>query len=85
MSHDPSTNTTPAAPSNFLRGIIDADTAEYRWIDFDLKQDVSDFDLWSIGNIISYALAKGIITFSAVLKNTEYPESIRASLVAEDS
>lgn len=26
MSHDPSTNTTPAAPSNFLRGIIDADT-----------------------------------------------------------
>ena len=26
MSHDPSTNTTPAAPSNFLRGIIDAYT-----------------------------------------------------------
>ena len=26
MSHDPSTNTTPATPSNFLRGIIDADT-----------------------------------------------------------
>ncbi len=26
MSHDPNTTTTPAAPSNFLRGIIDADT-----------------------------------------------------------
>jgi len=26
MSHDPSATTTPAAPSNFLRGIIDADT-----------------------------------------------------------
>ena len=26
MSHDPNTTTTPAAPSTFLRGIIDADT-----------------------------------------------------------
>ncbi|MFW5701903.1 MAG: serine/threonine protein kinase, partial [Bacteroidota bacterium] len=40
--------------------IIESGTKDYRWIDFDLKQDVRDFDLWSIGNILSYTVGKGI-------------------------
>lgn len=65
--------------------IIDVETDKYRWIDFDLKQDVTDFDLWSIGNIISYAVAKGIKTFKSVLKSNEFSEKIKCSLSSEDS
>lgn len=65
--------------------IIDAQTGKYRWIDFDLKQDVSDFDMWSIGNILSYAVGKGIVTFGAVMKSGTYSDSIKQSLVQHDS
>jgi serine/threonine protein kinase len=63
---------------------IDADDAQFRWIDFDLKQDVTDFDLWSIGNIISYATAKGIITFKHVNKSELFTKEQYDSLVQED-
>jgi tRNA A-37 threonylcarbamoyl transferase component Bud32 len=49
--------------------IIEKGTGRYRWIDFDLNQDVTDFDLWSIGNLLVYAVGKGIITFDNVIKN----------------
>lgn len=64
--------------------IIESDSGNYRWIDFDLKQDVTDFDLWSIGNIISYAVAKGILTFDAAMKNPDIPTHRKESLVAGD-
>lgn len=54
------------------------------WIDFDLKQDVSDFDLWSLGNIISYAAGKGIVTFDSVLKSKVVPDFIKNTLVNSD-
>jgi serine/threonine protein kinase len=64
--------------------IIDADTGRYRWIDFDLNQDVTDFDLWSIGNVLSYTVGKGICTFDAAIKNPDLPESLKKNLCAED-
>jgi len=64
---------------------IERETGLYRWIDFDLKQDVTDFDLWSMGNILSYTVGKGIITFSAIQKSEEYPSSLKNSLSYEDS
>lgn len=64
--------------------IIDSDTGEYRWIDFDLKQDVSDFDMWSFGNLLNYVIAKGIKTFDQVIKGTEFSDEIKNSLVYTD-
>jgi serine/threonine protein kinase len=64
---------------------IERETGLYRWIDFDLKQDVTDFDLWSMGNILSYVVGKGIITFSAIQKSNDYPNEIKNSLAFEDS
>lgn len=64
--------------------IIESGTGLYRWIDFDLKQDVSDFDLWSIGNILSYAVAKGILTFDSVMKSKKFSNEIKSGLDAED-
>ncbi|MFZ5980360.1 MAG: hypothetical protein ACOYVF_06980, partial [Candidatus Zixiibacteriota bacterium] len=65
--------------------IVDRDTGRFRWIDFDLNQHVSDFDVWSIGNIINYAVGKGINSFHAVLKNVKFPLEVRQSLTAADA
>lgn len=64
--------------------IIDKHTKKFRWIDFDLNQDVSDFDLWSLGNILAYAVAKGIKTFSGVNKDKNFPAHIKENLRQED-
>jgi hypothetical protein len=64
--------------------IIDKSTGRYRWIDFDLTQDVSDFDIWSIGNILSYTVGKGIRSFHQVLKDESFPSAVRESLSPED-
>lgn len=65
--------------------IIESHTGKFRWIDFDLKQDVTDFDMWSIGNIICYAVAKGILTFDAVFKSKEFSNEVKNSLERSDS
>lgn len=78
--------------NNFCHGdirndhiIIEADTGAYRWIDFDLKQHVADFDVWSIGNILNYAVGKGIISFRNVLRGGEFSDEIKNSLKADDA
>ncbi|UCC43525.1 MAG: hypothetical protein JSU65_10320 [Candidatus Zixiibacteriota bacterium] len=60
--------------------IIDSETGKYRWIDFDLNQHVSDFDVWSMGNIISYAAGQGIKSFHVVLQADEFSQKIKRSL-----
>ncbi len=42
--------------------IIEADTGIFRWIDFDYTANVLDFDVWSVGNILSYVVAQGSLT-----------------------
>ncbi len=64
--------------------IVDAETKRIRWIDFDLKQDVTDFDLWSVGNILAYAVAKGILTFKQILRSPEFSDKVKLSLRPED-
>lgn len=52
--------------------LVERDTGEFRWIDFDLTQDFSDFDVWSVGNILHFTVAKDFVTFREVLaKNPE--------------
>ncbi len=64
--------------------IIDTDTGLYRWIDFDLKQDVNDFDMWSIGNILNYVVGKGIVTFKRIMKSREFADSVKKNLLPQD-
>jgi serine/threonine protein kinase len=65
--------------------IIETGTGLYRWIDFDLNQNVADFDIWSMGNIINYVAGKGITSFHGVLKGNQFPEKIKNSLTANDA
>ncbi|MFC2132115.1 hypothetical protein ACFLSQ_11840, partial [Bacteroidota bacterium] len=64
--------------------IIDAESGKFRWIDFDLKQDVADFDMWSIGNILSYAVGKGIITFKQASKSGKFSNEVINSFTNDD-
>lgn len=64
--------------------IIEAETGEFRWIDFDLNQHVSDFDVWSMGNILNYIIGKGINSFQQVLKSNQFSDQIKQKLVPED-
>ncbi|MBI5324154.1 MAG: hypothetical protein HZB41_02555 [Ignavibacteriae bacterium] len=64
---------------------VERSTGVYKWIDFDLKQDVSDFDMWSMGNILSYTAGKGIRTFSQIIKGNEFTDDVKNSLEFSDS
>ncbi len=65
--------------------IIDNDTGHYRWIDFDLNQHVADFDVWSLGNIIGYAVAKGICSFQSVMRDAQWSDEVKAGLTQADA
>jgi hypothetical protein len=43
--------------------LIDRDTGRYTWIDFDYEVNFSDYDVWSMGNVISYVVGQGMHTF----------------------
>jgi hypothetical protein len=47
--------------------LVERETGRYRWIDFDLTQDYSDYDVWSVGNILHFVVGKGFITFREVI------------------
>jgi hypothetical protein len=48
--------------------IIERDTGRYRWIDFDYSVNYLDYDVWSMGNILTYAVGKGIRTCKEAVK-----------------
>ncbi len=43
--------------------LVERDTNCFKWIDFDLDQGFVDFDLWSVGNILHFVVARGFMTF----------------------
>jgi len=54
--------------------IIEAATGCYVWIDFDYEVSHRDYDLWSLGNALAFAVGKGAHTFHDVLSNPSlYP------------
>lgn len=56
---------------------IERGTGNYRWIDFDLNQHVPDFDVWSMGNILSYVVGQGIHSFHTIMKGSEVSDQIK--------
>jgi serine/threonine protein kinase len=49
--------------------LIARQTGQFRWIDFDLTQDFTDFDLWSLGNILHCIVGKGFISFRDAIQD----------------
>lgn len=54
--------------------LIESKTGIYKWIDFDYSVTHSDFDLWSIGNLIIFAAAGGLLLHRDIAEHPEkYP------------
>jgi hypothetical protein len=64
--------------------IFDHPGGEMRWIDFDLVQGFSDFDLWSLGNILAWCVGMGEHTFQSVRRDPRFADHVIDTLVRED-
>jgi hypothetical protein len=64
--------------------IIEEGTGLYRWIDFDLTQRFSDYDEWSIGNVLQFCTGKGMVTFHQVVESEKFPDRVAAKLDEND-
>jgi serine/threonine protein kinase len=62
--------------------LIDRESGEYRWIDFDMSQDFPDYDVWSMGNILHCTVGNNVVTFRDV--RAEQPE-LAESLTENDA
>jgi len=64
--------------------IIDAETGEYRWIDFDLCQNIDGYDVWRIGNVIQYVVGKGLNSFYEIRNSGRFSADTISGLQASD-
>jgi serine/threonine protein kinase len=78
--------------NNFCHGDIRSDhifmereSGAFRWIDFDLKQNYLDFDLWTLGNVLNFVLGKGIRSFHAAYNSNLYSQTVTESLNSNDA
>jgi hypothetical protein len=64
--------------------LIEAATGRYTWIDFDYQVNFADYDVWSMGNILSFVVGKGIHTFHDVRAHPELFPARREALEEDD-
>ncbi|RJO66126.1 MAG: hypothetical protein C4523_13680 [Myxococcales bacterium] len=65
--------------------IIEQGTKLFRWIDFDLTQDYSDYDVWSFSNILWFCAGMGMTTFHEVANSSAFPDSAKLRLSEDDA
>jgi hypothetical protein len=63
---------------------IESGTGTYKWIDFDYSVTHLDFDLWSIGNLIIFAAAGGLLLHRDVTEHPEKYPLCRSGISADD-
>jgi hypothetical protein len=51
--------------------IVESEEGRLVWIDFDYAVNFLDWDIWSMGNVVTYSVAKGIVTFRHVRNHPE--------------
>ena len=73
--------------------IIEEETKEFRWIDFDRCEDVmfdpyrtfTAFDVWSFGNVLQFVIGRGLTTFSDIRNSGRFSTEIITSLKTTDA
>jgi len=65
--------------------LIERDTGKFRWIDFDLMQEFSDYDVWSMGNVLQLCVGMGTVTFHEVFNSNVFPEAVKRGLSDDDA
>jgi len=65
--------------------IIESGTGRPVWIDFDYEVNFLDYDIWSMGNVVNYAVGKGIHSFWEVNKHPERFPRLAGRLDEQDA
>ncbi len=73
--------------------IIEDKTGEFRWIDFDLNQDImfdpyrnyTAFDVWSFGNVLQFVTGMGFNTFHDINANNMFPPDVISKIKPSDA
>jgi hypothetical protein len=65
--------------------LIETGTENYRWIDFDLTQDFSDYDVWCLGNVLQFCTGMGMRTFHEVLRSDRFSSTTKHGLTRSDA
>ena len=65
--------------------IIESGTGRYRWIDFDYEVNFQDFDVWSVGNILTYVVGKGLRTCQEAAAGRAASGSAEGAVGEEDA
>lgn len=57
--------------------LIEPESGRYVWIDFDYQVSHGDYDIWSLGNVLAFAVGMGAHTFHSIALNPQlYPVDI---------
>ncbi|MBI5478656.1 MAG: hypothetical protein HY906_07375 [Deltaproteobacteria bacterium] len=65
--------------------LVEPATGRFCWIDFDLNVNFSDFDLWSLGNVLGFVAGKGIVTFRGLAEDPAVGPALLAGLDRGDA
>lgn len=65
--------------------MVEAGTGEYRWIDFDYGVNQSDYDIWSVGNLLAFAVGKGFVNCRDVAEHLAHRGGPSAALDEDDA
>jgi len=65
--------------------LIEAETGKYRWIDFDYTANYLDYDIWSVGNILTYVTGRGIHTCKAANRALSMNGTATTSIGPDDA
>ncbi len=65
--------------------LVEDQTGDYRWIDFDYSANYLDYDIWSVGNLLAYAVGKGIRTCKDANQMLTTRDSASPAICAEDA
>ena len=65
--------------------LIDGETGEFRWIDFDLCQNFTGFDVVSLGKVLQFVIGMGLNTFHEIGTSDRFSTGIVSSLRPEDA
>jgi serine/threonine protein kinase len=65
--------------------LIDEETGEFRWIDFDLRQHFEGYDLWFLGIVLHFIVGLGMNSIHYIRNSGMFPTEFLSSLPPTDT
>lgn len=65
--------------------IAEAGSGRFTWIDFDYQVNYSDYDVWSMGNVLTFVVGNGLHTFRGVQREPKSYPHLAGELDEDDA